>query len=483
MDYNQRKEVIDKLNHLEARFSVEDWKMDGIHVWPIFKMILFFHESDKQVTGSQVKKSRPFDKGLVIAKKARRLLTASIQYFRLRLPKADFVFVGADTYRVMYEGRHINRFFDPIITYLEGKRVSSIRLEYSSSPSIKDPSVKLDVIAPIFKPPFGIKDNTMSGNELEELLSEIARQFNRDKSELLTSLQQTIRSTVQWRNLFRVVFKQVKPRYSFGLCYYSSAMWGMNVAARELGIITVDMQHGGQGELHAAYTFIKVPKEGYNVLPNEFWCWDQGSVQHLLTWINGSSHQAKLSGNPWYEFLSANKPKGLEDNTKDRPMILYTHQPLMPIFDQYMLEVIRKTKNQYHWWIRLHPRTTEQQKMDLLKYLQDSDVLQFVEIEKATDLPLPELLSVSALHLSKFSGSIIEAAGAGVFSVILEEIGVSTFKDIIDEGKAVGMEQPKADPLIQLIAEVINIKVDCGELSFKGLLDDMVSSNVVEKRP
>lgn len=478
MDFKRRKEVIDILNYLEENFRVENWRIEGLHVWPILKMILFFGEADKPTTGvEKIKQASGYEKIGRIGKNVRRIFESAVSIVRMKLRKRDFLFSGAFSHRVLYDGKYINRFFDPMAGYLRHQNRSAIIMDYHSQRPFSDSYVRLDVIAPMFKTPFRLGDDSSTAGEFSELMDEIALQFGISKVALVQLLRTVIKSTLQWKRLFLWVFKRVKPQYCFGLCYYSAEMWGMNAAARELGIISVDMQHGTQGQLHAGYSFSRLPERGYNVLPDEFWCWDEGSYQHIQSWAKDSRHKARLSGNPWNKFLS---DKGRPQEgvfPKDKPMILYTHQPLKPLFNDYMLEVIKETQNEYSWWIRLHPRTTEQEKREIIKLLDHHGIRKAVEMEKAAGIPLPVLFSASSLHISKFSGSIIEAAAVGKFSVILEEIGISTFKDIINEGKAVGVTAPNVESLIETIADALDVKMHVNpEHSFEQLLDGIISS-------
>ena len=108
-------------------------------------------------------------------------------------------------------------------------------------------------------------------------------------------------------------------------------MYGFNYAANNLGIRSYDVQHGLQGYLHPAYFFKNVPDEGYNILPSIFWVWDNSSYKNIESWSGNSHHETLLGGNPWITYLSAKSISEFHLNDS-RPVILFTLQPLEPLF-------------------------------------------------------------------------------------------------------------------------------------------------------
>ena len=51
-------------------------------------------------------------------------------------------------------------------------------------------------------------------------------------------------------------------------------------------------------------------------------------------------------------------------------------------------------------------------------------------------MPLPLLLNNCQLHISKSSGSIVQAALMNRYSLIIDELGVNSYRDLINEGIA-----------------------------------------------
>jgi hypothetical protein len=84
----------------------------------------------------------------------------------------------------------------------------------------------------------------------------------------------------------------------------------------------------------------------------------------------------------------------------------------------------------------LHPRQLNE--LDKIKsYLKINGIYDLVNIEEATSLPLPMLLSNASIHVTHFSGTAIESSFFNVLTVLLNEIGVFSFQSIISSQKAV----------------------------------------------
>ncbi|MBC8883212.1 hypothetical protein H9X57_06700 [Flavobacterium piscinae] len=119
-----------------------------------------------------------------------------------------------------------------------------------------------------------------------------------------------------------------------------------------------------------------------------------------------SDYSVKVIGNPWIEYWKAK-----EVNYKHKNYILYSLQPnpltIIQLFPESVLSFIKN--NPYKWFVRLHPRQLNE--IDKIKsFLASKGVLDLVNLDDATSDPLPLLLSKATLHVTHFSGTIIEAS-------------------------------------------------------------------------
>jgi hypothetical protein len=481
MLFKDRSLAIQKLNTLEQEYPVEHWKINGIHLWPVLKRELFFSEFLKTQVFHAKKGRPPFISrafGAFI-----RTASAYLKLVTLRLKPSVFVFAGTPSHRVKWDGKAYNRYFDPIITYLSSKNVNSYLTEYHGINRAtifhKGNFIDCAILFHAFKKDHHLKadwQRLADDPQFQQFLVALQSRFPVYAKDLEKNMLSVLNKISSWRNLYVYLFQRIGPEYAVGLCYYSYAIYGMNVAASDLGIISVDMQHGGQGALHPAYTFKKIPDKGYNTLPKEFWCWDEVSYAHIEGWSAGRAHRAKLIGNPWYAFLKE-KALTFDGNfPKDKALILFSHQPLVPALDLYLMESIQQTKDLYHWWIRLHPRITKAEEEALVGLLKEHGIFEDVELHKSTHLPLPIILNQSAVHLSKYSGTIIESVMMGVPTIILEGVGNHSFAQIIKEGKAIGLPDPTTETLKACLARVVKAPRKAIEaLDFKQFINNCLA--------
>ncbi|MBD3627916.1 hypothetical protein [Cyclobacterium sp.] len=476
MNYENRLFAIEQINLLEQKFPVDIWEINGIHVWPLFKKQIYFllHE-DKFSSINNNKNRSKYKKIKSIGNKILSFLIAKKMQFNLKIDKTPIVFSGASSHKVLYENEFINRYFKPINNYLSENNISFLNLSYSTSSQSKGGEIPIDVLLSLFKH----EDIQISKIEnlphFSEFTEAVVNLFKFDKELFLTTLFNNLKTVSRWKKLYIFIFKKTKPKASFGLCYYSSAMFGMNLAANELGIKSIDMQHGAQGKLHPAYHYAKISSKGYNSLPNEFWCWDESSRLLNLEWTRGTRHQVKLSGNPWLYYV--NKIGKNPYIPKKKPIILFTHQPINPPIDPYLVDAIKATCDDFLWMIRLHPRISSQDKSEMVTILKAERILDKIDFKFANDLALPFILKHAAIHISKFSGAIIEGVSLDVPTIILEEIGISTFANLLKPGRVIGIEFPSKDIILNTITQITdkNQKRMNEFPDFIHLIDELVS--------
>src|SRR5690606_24637630 len=234
--------------------------------------------------------------------------------------------------------------------------------------------------------------------------------------------------------------------------YYNIQMFALVYAANKLGIITYDVQHGSQGPLHPMYYFngLKSGTDYPDTLPSNFWCWDAPSASSLRSWLpSNRMEKVENRGNPWISYTIQHYGdhfKHAINRTKNN--ILITLQE--PVLSGTLLEVIENLDSQrFVWWLRFHPRMME--KRDYWKDYFARKNIQNVEIDKACEIPLPILLNSSFLHISRYSGSIIEGCILGVRTFITDEIGIETYHYYIDNKKVFNTVGFTARDLLSLI--------------------------------
>lgn len=443
-----RSDVINFILKIERNFNVNYWLIGGVKIWPFLRIKLFFSliniiENDQ--LSLEIKREKFNNKYLEIFLSI--LKFPFLILFFSKLKKKKFLFFGTHSHRVLFKGEFFNRFFDTIIDQL-GIKNSSYIFDFNTfivNQPIRNKKINYDLhyYSLIFFNLYKIKLK-ITGNihEVELLGYDKFLMFlceNSITSQLKFKFEKSLLSIIFTdilihEKFFEKLLNIVKPEKIFLLSYYSKHLYSLNIACFKKGIETIDFQHGPNTNLHAPYgKWTNVPNNGYEMLPKTFWSWDDKSFKITNEWTSKNSyHKSIVYGNPWLDYFNLNS---IDFSFKENGFILYTLQPLSldVLFPIELLKIINSSNKK--WYIRLHPLQYHN-KEKLIGLFKKENILDKIEINKASSIPLPILLSNCLIHLSNYSGCTIEAAIMGKYSLLFHDYGKSIFDELILENKA-----------------------------------------------
>jgi hypothetical protein len=258
----------------------------------------------------------------------------------------------------------------------------------------------------------------------------------------------------KYAKFFEQVLSEIKPQWAFVVSYYN--IWGMafNLACHNLGVFSVDIQHGLQGDLHWAYgRWNNVPETGYELLPRFFWVWSDLEAEAIRGWNSRVSewHRPTVGGNLFLDLWRSSENEIVKyfdermgkakRNREHLIHILYTvgyeeNEKLVTVFN-----TMKQTESLCYWWLRVHPGKVREK--DVFKKLVQENGISNGEVDLATDLPLYALLRQMDLHLTFYSSSVLEAKDLGVPSVVAGDYGKELFSDQISSGWAFPADTPE----------------------------------------
>ena len=224
--------------------------------------------------------------------------------------------------------------------------------------------------------------------------------------------------------------------------YYSLDSMAITLGARYCNIPVYHLQHGSQSEDHPAFgLWSNIPKEGYDLLPEVFLCWNKDSINILDNSFKlNKNHSAVLNGYKWVEaWLNEEMPydfnqlKSLSENNLN---VLLTLQPSINGIQDFIEDCIEKSADNVKWWIRIHPRQDNKYTINEIKDKFKDNLSKNIEINIATSSPLPALLSITDIHITGFSSSIFEASYFGVPTVITHKMGLDYYGEHLSNLKA-----------------------------------------------
>jgi hypothetical protein len=268
---------------------------------------------------------------------------------------------------------------------------------------------------------------------LKEEFQSIVNQLNEDGIKHTLSIKKIWFRILYMRtlaNFLKPIFFKLNTTHLFLTNYYGLEL-AMNLAAHELSIKSVDVQHGVQGESHFAYAeWNNIPSSGYEVMPDLFMTWDEYSASVINNWARYTTkHAARVAGNMTIlSNLSLDSESEYELNSySDKKNILITLQPGRNTLTFYR-DLINTYSKACNWWVRLHPNMLDRTQ-EITDFFEQECSDKNVIIEKATSIPLYELLSIIDIHITETSSVILDAKYFGINSIAIHESAISLFKN------------------------------------------------------
>ena len=116
--------------------------------------------------------------------------------------------------------------------------------------------------------------------------------------------------------------------------------------------------------------------------------------------------------------------------TKSRFNIIITLQPSIGGVPNIIKDIVENSQeSKFFFWIRLHPRqlnsNTHQSLINMYSNYHN------ININEASTIPLPVLMSKMDLHLTGFSSSVYEALYFDVQTILFDKNGLDYFSDMI----------------------------------------------------
>ncbi len=203
-------------------------------------------------------------------------------------------------------------------------------------------------------------------------------------------------------------------------------------AADELGILTVDLQHGIQVGWNPLYNnHDELPDTGYQAYPDYFAVWGKKEYNNILKTFKSSKHKPICMGNPWLEKIEEfliPLSDHLAENIKQFNTIILIIMQNQTKIPKLFLEIIEKTNDDTLWIIRHHPKGEKYKARD---FSNRKNILLDDEIDK---ILFNELFKYVDIAISEGSTLALEASHYGVHNIITSKMGLENYRNEIDTG-------------------------------------------------
>lgn len=427
----RHSEAIDAVGDWEQRFPVHLWTLDGVPLWPDLRIYLAFQlmrpaaRRESRMRAVRIPVTEALDAARALVADARDL-----RHAHWTTPTAEFVTLSSPTNRVCVGTQFHDRFFDPIADVVEGVGGRLLQLEnHRHGTEYRLPRRRRSLLVR----PLVVRENALAAGLHYRHVAELpeypafCEALRRSHPTLQipgprTAARRTY-ALLRVARAFGRLLERARPKLVLVSCYYNQMGMALCLAARRLGIPSLDLQHGVTLHNPAYAGWTRFPQDGYPQLPDMFWCWTDDDAAPVRGWPAQARqrHAAFVGGQPWASFWEGNT---LSDEIAARVRALRGPglNVLISLSDTFMPESVRATLRSapadWTFWVRLHPGTHALRERTRAACAADAPGRCL--LDDGTDLPLPLLLRSLDVHLTIHSTVVQEATAYGMPSVMLD---------------------------------------------------------------
>lgn len=407
-------EVTERFFKMENDLKLFDQQIEGINYWEIIRFSI--HRELLQQLGLVDTKSS--SKKFTFYEKIKLFLNSFKSYiFRnpFLSPKNKIVFFGLNRRVLNQDGIYEEIYTDFILDelnisdytvleeYLYGKHLTPVRTQNLFYLDIMAPLNKIMNILKVIKEP--------ECNEVANVISEINNIFNISMES--TKYINIVKMFPISKRSFTGLFKVIQPKKLFVVCSYGKE--AAISAAKDLGIKTIELQHGTMSSEHLGYHFPGGKKEYF---PDEFWAFGE-------FWLKNTALPIKCKSTVFgYPYLEYQHHKLIPHKKED--IILFISQwAIGDKLSQYALKLSQNISNKVYY--KLHPGEYSYWK-EKYPYLVDSNIVVI-----AGESNLYELLLKSKVVIGVYSTALYEAIYFKCQVFILSVSGYEAMKGLIKQ--------------------------------------------------
>lgn len=231
------------------------------------------------------------------------------------------------------------------------------------------------------------------------------------------------------------ILAELRPKTIFIGLYLAIETMGMIVAAKRMGIPTIEIQHGLIGRYQWFQThYTKIPPDGYELLPDYFWVWDKTTKQDTEREmpISPGPHRAITGGNPALEAWATASDQSSNayqtlffDGLDRRRHVILVALQYYSLAPANIIQAMKRAPKDWLWLIRLHPMSHSLQ--DVVTEVYQNHGLDNIEVFHATEAPLYDLLQHVDHVVTPFSTIALEAGHFNVPVTLTEKISAEVF--------------------------------------------------------
>ncbi len=447
------------LERIEKNTNVLNEKLCGWNAWGIFRIHLATHLLQPSKETVNWDKNRIF-KRIKNPFTIWRYIKSYIKFKKIlsgKNKKCDILLKTiTSARRDMVEGKYKDIYFDDIIrnSNLDFYVIESLG---SASQYLKPTYNKVDFYSEgmaLYSKSKKIHPNEIDNiiDAKEEILKELIK-LGDVHEDILSFIEKEFESRIinffKLKKTYKELMQKLNPKAFLMTCCYGSE--ALVAAAKELGIVTIETQHGAMD--HAGYNYGKhllkykkhFPISDYILTHNKIW------ADYLIDNTFRNKEEVFIVGNPRIDFWKSKICKKKKDNTVDILVSsVNTKADSLIEFLSKTLNILRSYDIKVNIKIKLHPN----EKCNIKKWNRFKKQNQEITLIGIDSLNLYEYLVQSDFHISIYSSIHHEAINFGIPTGVLNIEGWKGVSEIVDSGAAEFIENPKK--LVDMIIHTHN---------------------------
>jgi len=435
---------------LEADIDVNAITFRGIKVWPRLRSMLSYAETEiiLQQAGANLNRH---DTAYAIRKLAgpdaavtETMQTALRQFGAVaaRCVGRPLAFLGAAPRRTEISGKPWNPIFDPLINLLPSGS-APIPVTLTDDPAVTNGAARnsgrvvlnlrpLEVFLTFMDPLYDLaipppeEPRRLTGYDTiaAALPPKLRDAFDEPK------LVKDMRRILQTATIFRALLEAWRPPFVL-LSGQKRRNMSLTLAARQLGIPTVDIQHGAAAFSPANvkwHSWTRVPDDGYALLPDYFWVWGEAAAELIARHGNPNCpyHKPIVGGHPG---LLAQLPSTISPELRERAeaaaetVVVTLGLSRLDGLPEPLVAAMSRAPADWLWLLRVHPQDWHDpgETARIEARLQAAGVSN-VAVREPTEALLEHVLPLARRHVTPYSSSALEASALGIPTIFVHPL-------------------------------------------------------------
>ena len=455
--------IVDTISKIEKKFPVHNLIYKNVRIWPLikadFNFQMIINNSDEIAKLKSQNKNWKQKIGDILAsykiyKKCKKIYREELKKDNSlnQLPsKAKCLFITFSTFRTktINDIRFDSQYDSFLSTVSDTTKFCALEFHFGEDANTPSLSVSHKISILKTKAELQIKKSKIWKYTLDFLGINHHSQNKKTQDEFIAFLQKENMQCVfntsyfeektDWilylKDDLKKIYKKIQPEYVLCPSYFNFESFASTLACHELGIKTIEIQHGVYAQPVYCY-YSNIPKEGYELLPDYFFSWDALQANLINDWAKETSkHKALVYGLNGLTFWKKNKESFINKNLINLQPLLAQMGKSKVLFtisdsiDKKLPQLIKNTEQSCFWFIRNHPRAANAPFiLDFVKTMQQLNCNNY-EIENSTHAPLYPLLWEMDYHVTMISSVVCEAFQIGLPSIVINESGKQLFYD------------------------------------------------------